>query len=114
MILKNVIIICNDAKSQIQLNSPNDCLIGNKIYSFTPSRIYNNSTIKMSGHVGFWSWFIHTIVRSLHNIADLLHGIESGYKICCITAFLRQQSFYIDGIQQSLCYKCYKKLLKSD
>ena len=115
MILKNAIIICEDAKSQIRLNSPNDCLIGNKIYSFTSNSIYNTDIYdERRKRSGFWSWFIHTIVRSLQNIANLLHGLESRYKVCCITAFLRSQSFNIDGIQQSLCYKCYKKMLKKD
>jgi len=102
MIIKNCIII-TDKNSLIKLTG-NDTLIGNKTYSFGIID-WKRGNARSRG--------VHFLVRMLYNIADFIHGIESGFKMCCIVAFLRNKAISIPEIHQGLCYKCYKKLLKS-
>jgi len=46
-------------------------------------------------------------------LMDLCLGIDSGFKFCCIGAYITPRPrFHLREIQQVLCYKCYKKLSK--
>ncbi len=55
---------------------------------------------------------IHKIINILNGIADFLHWLESGYKLCCIFAYIRKQKYHIKGIQHALCYKCFKQRIE--
>ncbi|KKL52360.1 hypothetical protein LCGC14_2286240 [marine sediment metagenome] len=44
-------------------------------------------------------------------IVHFIHGIESGYKICCIISFLKDYDYNVPHIEHVLCYKHYKKVL---
>lgn len=57
----------------------------------------------------FTSRFLFIIIKFLRLITDILHGIESKYKICCITAYITNNKWVKSGAGHILCYKCFSK-----
>lgn len=55
---------------------------------------------------------IHFVVKFMKNIMDFIHGIESGYKLCCIISYLRGKAKIIIPKHQYFCDKCYDKIKK--
>ncbi|KKN90792.1 hypothetical protein LCGC14_0223750 [marine sediment metagenome] len=60
----------------------------------------------------FTSKSIHFIVKFMKNIMDFIHGIESGYRLCCIISYLRGKAKFIRPTHQYFCYKCQDKIKK--
>ena len=107
-IIKNVIIL-TDNNSELFFD-------GN--IEITNCKCYNIESIKhyisyTSDKKGIFNRIMHFIVIILQKVANIIHGIESGYRMCCIMAYLTGCSFYIPEINQGLCYKCYKKMMKN-
>lgn len=56
------------------------------------------------------SKWIHFWVKFMKNIMDFIHGIESGYRLCCIMSYLRGKAIFIRPKHQYFCNKCYEKI----
>jgi len=56
------------------------------------------------------SKWVHFLVKRLKDFMDFIHGIESGYKLCCIQSYLRGQAKLIIPNHQYYCPKCYEKI----
>jgi hypothetical protein len=57
---------------------------------------------------------IHFCVKFLKNVIDFIHGIESGFKLCCIISYLRGKAVFIRPNHQYYCYKCMNKINKGN
>jgi hypothetical protein len=58
------------------------------------------------------SKWIHFWVKRLKDFMDFIHGIESGYRLCCIMSYLRGKATFIRPKHQYFCHKCYNKIKK--
>ena len=52
------------------------------------------------------------IGRLFQALADICFGIDSDFKFCCIRAFIIGKKYRVDELQQIVCHKCYKRLLR--
>jgi len=53
---------------------------------------------------------VHFCVKFLKNVIDFIHGIESGFKLCCILSYLRGKAVFIRPDHQYYCPKCMDKI----
>ena len=53
---------------------------------------------------------VHFFVKFLKNVIDFIHGIESGYRMCCILAYLRGKAELIIPKHQYFCHNCLIKI----
>lgn len=105
--IENTVLLFGKDSIVEEISGNKSIIKNNKYYDYSEIKkrtVSKNPIRRVMRYVG-------VIFRGL---ADLCFGIESGYKLCCIKAFLIGKKYRIDELQQILCHKCYKKLLKGD
>lgn len=102
MKLENTVLVITQKSriSNIEEGDMKDCSIF-RIFVSMPDK-----------HKLFKSIFLHFIIKFLRLVADILYGIESGYKKCCITAYITNRRYFRKRADHVLCYKCYMKYNK--
>lgn len=100
--IENVVFLFNE-DSICEITGNENIIKNNKYYDY--------SEIKWNLSKNPIPRIFHYLGRIFRGLMDICFGISSGYKLCCIRAFITNRKYQIDELQQILCYKCYKKLL---
>lgn len=100
--IENVLYIC-DENSIIELSGNGNTIKNVKFYTYDEGEwdVNKNPFRRIFLYLG------HIFRR----LSDLCYGIDSGFKICCIGAYILSRTLTIPEIKHGLCHKCYKRML---
>lgn len=78
---------------------------------FAPKKYFEYKDFDSDKNKSFKNRFLYFIVNMLRFITDIVYGIESGFRICCIIAYITHRRYQLSGIHHHLCYRCYLQRL---